>query len=150
MTCCNENLSLKTINLDCDTRAWAPEFKLMLAVMEDALVTFQYGLRSANPLRRRRGCEVEEWVASNDSDSPFSFENICTTVGLDPDYIRAGLVQMKRSAHAERFRVRRIRLRRQPAEGLQRPRGTIASDSNETRRHSPHTLLAKQGGAIRS
>ncbi|HXC49835.1 MAG TPA: hypothetical protein VN634_03025 [Candidatus Limnocylindrales bacterium] len=147
MTGCNEDLSLKTIDLDCDTRAWAPEFKLMLAVMEDALVTFQYGLRSANPLRRRRGFEVESWVASTDSDSPFSFENICTTLCLDPQYIREGLLRMKRSAYAERCRIRRIRLRRQPAEGQRRRSGTIANDANESRRYGPRTEQgAKSGG----
>jgi len=140
-----ESLSLKTINLDCDTTSWPPEFKLMLAVMEDALVTFQCGLRSVNPLRRRRGCEVEQWIASRESDPPFSFENICATLCLDPDYIREGLVQMKRTAHEERFRVRRIRLRRQPAEGQRRPRGTIANDANESRRRKLHSAQTEQG-----
>jgi hypothetical protein len=132
----NRDESLTTVNLNCDSCLWPPEYRLMLAVLEDALVTYQYGLRSVNPLRRRRSCEVERWIASTESDGPFSFESICTALHLDPDYIRAGLVQLKHKVYSDQPMRRRIRLRRQPAEGLSTPRGTIANDANESRRRA--------------
>ncbi|HYC01335.1 MAG TPA: hypothetical protein VEC57_19540 [Candidatus Limnocylindrales bacterium] len=90
-----------------------PENRLMLAVLEEALVTFQRGLNSPVPERRKRFFEVDRWVASHDTDWPFSFENICTTLHLDPEYIRAGLRQLKKQAHARRTVVKERKLRRE-------------------------------------
>jgi len=70
----------------------------MLAVLEEALVTFQRGLNSPKAEQRRHFYEVDRWVASNDTDWPFSFENICTCLRIDPDYIRSGLQKLKRDA----------------------------------------------------
>lgn len=72
-----------------------PELRLMLAVLEDAIVQFQKGLDSPSPVRRRRFREVGTWVESRDFDSPFSFENVCEALRLDPDYIRDGLTAAK-------------------------------------------------------
>jgi len=90
-----------------------PENRLMLAVLEEALVTFQRGLRSPVPLRRKRFFEVDRWVASEDTDWPFSFENICTTLRIDPDYIRAGLGRLKRQAFTRSAALRGRKLRRE-------------------------------------
>ncbi|MBI5506392.1 MAG: hypothetical protein HY899_16485 [Deltaproteobacteria bacterium] len=90
-----------------------PENRLMLAVLEEALVTFQRGLTSPVPQRRKRFFEVDRWVTSPDTDWPFSFENICTTLRIDPDYIRAGLVRLKRQAFARSTAIRGRKLRRE-------------------------------------
>lgn len=90
-----------------------PEHRLMLAVLEEALVTFQRGLNSPVPAERRDFFEAERWVRSRDSDWPFSFENICTTLRIDPDYVRAGLCQMKKKAATERLSTRGRKLRRE-------------------------------------
>lgn len=75
----------------CDT----PEARLMLAVLEEALATFRRGLTSDVPLERQRYREVEAWLRCSDSDSPFAFESICWTLGMDPDYVRSGFYQVK-------------------------------------------------------
>ncbi len=72
-----------------------PENRLMLAVLEEALATFQKGLNSPVPERRQRFFEVDRWISDRDSDWPFSFENICHTLRIDPDYIRDGLRRLK-------------------------------------------------------
>ena len=76
----------------------SPRNRLMLAVLEEALVTFQRGLNSPRAEQRRLFHEVDRWVASHDTDWPFSFENICGCLRIDPDYIRAGLFRLKRDA----------------------------------------------------
>ncbi len=96
-----------------DETSKEPENRLMLAVLEEALVTFQHGLGSPVALRRKRFFEVDRWVASRDTDWPFSFENICTTLRIDPDYVRAGLARLKRQAFARSAEVRGRRLRRE-------------------------------------
>lgn len=90
-----------------------PASRLMLAILEDAIVTFQRGLNSPLPGQRRRFQEVDDWVASDDTDWPFSFENVCTALSLDADYIRAGLRRMKRDAFAKELRYQRGKLRRE-------------------------------------
>jgi hypothetical protein len=39
--------------------------------------------------------EAEEWIMEKNSDWFFSFENICETLELYPDYIRQGLLRWK-------------------------------------------------------
>jgi hypothetical protein len=51
--------------------------------------------------------ETSEWFFSDDTDWPFSFVNICSTLGLDPEYIRRGLRQSTQSEAAPRPRRRR-------------------------------------------
>ncbi len=75
-----------------------PRNRLMLAVLEEALVTFQRGLGSQKAEQRRHFHEVDRWVASDDTDWPFSFENICSCLRIDPDYVRGGLRKLKRDA----------------------------------------------------
>jgi hypothetical protein len=73
-----------------------PETSLMLAVLEDAVACFQkYALA-----RDERGLELfheaEEWILQKDAEWLFSFDNICESLGMNPDYVRAGLVRWKR------------------------------------------------------
>jgi hypothetical protein len=76
----------------------SPRNRLMLAVLEEALVTFQRGLNSPRAEQRRHFYEVDRWVTSDDTDWPFSFENICSCLRIDPDYIRKGLKRLKTDA----------------------------------------------------
>ncbi len=61
--------------------------ELMLAVLEDAIACFE----SANAKLVQ---EAEEWINSNE-EGVFSFNNVCETLGLDPDRLRKGLLRWK-------------------------------------------------------
>ena len=90
-----------------------PEARLMLAVLEEALATFRRGLVSLVPTERQEYREVETWLRCSDTDSPFAFESICWTLGLDPDYVRAGFYQMKCAAAVDSTKkVRKLRRER--------------------------------------
>lgn len=91
----------------------SPRNRLMLAVLEEALVTFQRGLNSPKAELRQQFHEVDRWVASADIDWPFSFENVCGCLHIDPDYIRDGLQQLKRSALKSGKLAPQTRLRRE-------------------------------------
>jgi hypothetical protein len=67
-----------------------PEIKLMLAVLEDAIMCVQKYAR--NGKKRRLFREAEEWLLEEADDWLFSFENICSVLGLDPSYLRHGLL----------------------------------------------------------
>ena len=70
-----------------------PRKRLMLAVLKTALddyrrVTSDGGI--ADPKAQR---DAIAWVESTDRSWPFSFENLCEGVGLDPTWLRRGLGQ---------------------------------------------------------
>src|SRR5438093_10187314 len=93
-----------------------PEKRLQLAVLEDAVLTFERcaGVDGARP--RRLLAEVDAWFASDATDSPFAFVTICHTLNIDPDYIRGGM-----------------RRRPTPLEATTRRNPPIRRDANGTR-----------------
>ncbi len=72
-----------------------PEKRLMLAVLDDAVACFQKYVSAQTPKEKALFQESEEWFMEKESDWVFSFENICESLGLDPDYVRKGLMQWK-------------------------------------------------------
>src|SRR6478672_13837757 len=71
------------------------EERLMLAVLESAVEDFQKYVLARTPRGKKLFQEAEEWFLEKDSDELFSFENICETLQLHPDYIRQGLMVWK-------------------------------------------------------
>ena len=62
---------------------------MLLALLEDALdQLLTYGLAAPKGIRS----EPERWLFSNDRKAPFSFVNVCETLGLDPHFVREKLV----------------------------------------------------------
>jgi hypothetical protein len=83
-------------------RSSQPEKRLMLAVMEDAITTFQKSVQGATRRQRRLLKETEEWIGSTDTSWPFSFENICVALDIESEYMRSGLRRWKGSLLAQR------------------------------------------------
>jgi hypothetical protein len=71
------------------------EERLMLAVLESAVEDFQKYVLARKPSGKKLFQQAEEWFLEKDSDELFSFENICETLQLHPDYIRQGLMGWK-------------------------------------------------------
>jgi hypothetical protein len=72
-------------------RVGGPEASLMRAIMEDAIVCFQYQFYIPGTRAQRLAREAEKWFFSDDTEWPFTFVNICTVLGFNPEYIREGL-----------------------------------------------------------
>jgi hypothetical protein len=68
-----------------------PEKRLLLAVLEEAVVTFQRYAAEQGRRGRRLFREAEDWMGSEELRWPCSFRNICDVLGLDPGYLREGL-----------------------------------------------------------
>ncbi|MBI3800441.1 MAG: hypothetical protein HY268_26130, partial [Deltaproteobacteria bacterium] len=68
-----------------------PEMKLMRAVLEDAIRCYAKRWSTQEKQSQRLAQEAEAWVFCEDLDWPLSFLNICTVLGIDPDYVRRGL-----------------------------------------------------------
>jgi hypothetical protein len=102
-----------------------PEKRLMLAVLEDAVGTFQKYVTATGRRGQRLFSEAEEWFASEPGDWPFAFETICQALGLEPAYIRGGLGRWRDSQRSDepssakvvRFPFRRVNGRRHSITG---------------------------------
>jgi len=70
-----------------------PEKRLLLAVLEEAVGTYQRYVSAPRLDRRNTGvlADVEAWFASEDSHGLYSFVAICDALGLDATYVRSGL-----------------------------------------------------------
>ncbi len=83
------------------------EQELMLVILEDAVTCFQKYFAARDKIETRLFRESEEWILRREkSDWLFSFDNICETLGLDPGYIREGLLRWRYHRHRERDQVR--------------------------------------------
>jgi hypothetical protein len=68
----------------------------MLAVLESAVEDFQTYVLARHPGGKKLFQQAEEWFLEKDgSGALFSFESICETLQLHPDYIRQGLLLWK-------------------------------------------------------
>jgi hypothetical protein len=81
------------------------EYRLLVAVLEDAITCYQKYALSIHKRDRRAFEEAEQWIMNEPAaparkdECSFSFEQICGVLDLDPAYLRGGL---------QRWRVTRI------------------------------------------
>ena len=71
------------------------EKKLMLAVLEDAIDSFQKYYSARDKKGREIFHEAEEWIMEEKDDWFFSFTNICESLGINSDYLRRGLLKWR-------------------------------------------------------
>jgi hypothetical protein len=82
--------------------AFQPEKRLMLAVLEEAIATYQRHVSSQTRRSKRLVEDVEEWVNGTESESSFSFDNICAALDLEPEYLRSGMARWKAAEERKR------------------------------------------------
>ncbi len=67
---------------------------LTLAVLKDGIACFQGYFFKPSRKNEALSREAEEWINSK-NDGIFTFNNVCETLGLNPDRLRKGLLQWK-------------------------------------------------------
>jgi hypothetical protein len=78
-----------------------PEKRLMLALLDDAFKCFQKNLGAKSGRGKADFNEVKEWFWQRDGDDAFSFESVCTALGLSPGYVRRLLERWIAAASAD-------------------------------------------------
>ena len=71
------------------------EKALMLAVLEDGIRCFQEHLTNARSNPRLLSKQAEDWIRADDWDWPFSFNNVCENLCIDPEALRLALLNCK-------------------------------------------------------
>src|SRR5579863_411430 len=80
-----------------DDSATRPIKRLMLAILEDALRCMHKNANAKNGARRRMFREAEQWLCFDSGNAIFSFTVVCETLGIEPEYLRAGLRHWRKS-----------------------------------------------------
>jgi hypothetical protein len=104
--------------------AHEPERRLVAALLQDAVECFQKHLRARDEKARQLFVDAEEWICSEDRSWPFSFENVCDLLQINPGYLRRGLIAWKDRQLSDHPRAKVVTLKvpgpdRQPSEPLQ-------------------------------
>jgi len=73
------------------TLRWNSEYRLMLAVLQDAVMCWVRCSRTRNMRERRMFQEIYAWFWNRDRSWLYAFESICEYLDLEPDAIRRGL-----------------------------------------------------------
>ena len=73
-----------------------PERRLIIAILGDAFECYRkWAKRGAS---RPEFIDAERWILQKDWEWPFSFNNVCSFLDLDPAYVRKGAVRWKEQA----------------------------------------------------
>ena len=90
------------------------EYRLLVALLEDAINCFQGNAHAADKVKQRLFDEAHGWITGEDGDTVgqaedqapgFSFEYVCGILGFDAAYIRSGL-QRRRARNSPTARRR--------------------------------------------
>lgn len=92
---------------------------LLFAVLEDGIACYQGYFSQPSRSNERLFREAEAWIRSAD-EGVFSFNNICETLGLNPDSLRTGLEHWKGRQLGVRFDLPK-RLATPKGRGASRP-----------------------------
>ena len=74
---------------------WSPELKLMLAILDDAVACYTKSLRRPRQNPDLLARQAEFWIRLDDWESPFSFNNVCEALRLDPVATRERLLRRR-------------------------------------------------------
>lgn len=85
------------------------ERRLVLALLEEAVHTWQSNALQDSPKARRAFVEADEWL-SGVGEPMICFEDACAMVGIEADWLRARLNRwlVHRAAHPEAGKKRKI------------------------------------------
>ena len=72
------------------------EFKLMFAVLEDAIRCYLNHMNARTRQRRILFYEVRDWMNSNHGKGLFAYETLCEALGVDGERLRGSLEQHRR------------------------------------------------------
>ncbi|RMG42094.1 MAG: hypothetical protein D6719_07275 [Candidatus Dadabacteria bacterium] len=87
--------------------ARGPERALMSALLFDGIQSYMSFVIADNSSEKSKYREAYNWVHRKGTDYVFSFDSVCEALGVDPDYLRYGLVNASNSQSFEWKRARR-------------------------------------------
>ena len=77
-----------------------PLRRLMIAMLVDAIRSFETKFDARQPATRQEFAEVRSWIFSDADDGVFSFRAVCDALAADPGAIRKGLTRWQENGFA--------------------------------------------------
>lgn len=71
------------------------EHRLLLAILQDAVECFQKYIHATHPKGKGLYCDAEWWISGGSSEFVFSFEHVCSVLGMEHIYFRQGLLRWR-------------------------------------------------------
>jgi hypothetical protein len=116
-------------------RAPSGEFKLFFAILEDALRSYVRAKDCRSAAKRAEFLDAQVWFHTRGAPHLFSFESICSFLGIDPSWLRERLESLTPTDFPlKQYRTRRHRPARPSArrEDCRGGKGTIPPEENQT------------------
>lgn len=88
--------------------AHGPERALLSALLFDGVQACISYFIAATPNERDNFKEAHSWVMDNDTDYAFSFICVCEALGINPEYLRLGLINASTALLQQVSRTRRM------------------------------------------
>ena len=83
------------------SRPLSPERELMVAVLEEALADYQRCWKARDKKGMERFADAQAWILESNSEWICSFVNCCEALGIEPDYLRQGLLRWNQAKRAK-------------------------------------------------
>jgi hypothetical protein len=83
------------------------EHALLSALLFDGIQAFINFMCAESEEEKKRYQESVKWIHSEQTDYVFSFNNVCECLGIEPNYLRAGLINAANSQMYEWHKIRR-------------------------------------------
>lgn len=88
--------------------ATGPERALMSALLFDGIQAYLNFVSQSHNQKCSRFREAVSWVHRRGNGYIFSFDNVCECLGIDPEYLRAGLASLSPDESREWSKLRRV------------------------------------------
>jgi hypothetical protein len=74
-----------------------PIMRLMGGILADAVRCFQRNFEAQSPSRRQEFREARHWIFHAKGDGPFSFEDVCDALEIDPRGLRELIIRWEKN-----------------------------------------------------
>lgn len=97
------------------------EFRLLLALLTDAVICYVRYAKARDQEQRRLFYEAHNWFHGHNQRGLFAFETVCDVLSLEPDAVRkslklVGTARLKLRRHSARVAIGSLRSRRNGAQ----------------------------------
>ena len=83
----------------------SPEHELMAAILEEALADYQRCWKARYKKNMKQFADAQAWILESNSEWIFSFVNCCEALGIEPDYLRQGLLRWEQGKCTKLLKV---------------------------------------------
>jgi hypothetical protein len=123
---------------------WTGSRRLLLGVLQDALRSFFQYRCSHTRAGKRIFHETYAWLLSSEQRWLYSFENVCAHLGLNPEYLRAGLRRFLQETEKPQPR-NGAEVSSLSSKSHRRPFRLISGPGSRVPRRSQHPALRENG-----